>query len=69
MRRTHPQHPHLWQWVFDLCVALLVWAAKKLDPIWPGGMDYIKINVLLFCILLPIILVGSLALNIYLLCR
>ena len=67
MRRK--QHPNLWQWVFDLCVALLVWTAEKLDPVWPGGMDYIKINVILFCVLLPIILVGSLALNIVLLCR
>ena len=58
-----------YQQAFDLCVALLVWTAEKLDPVWPGGMDYIKINVILFCILLPIILVGSLALNIVLLCR
>ena len=41
--------------------------ANALDPIWPGGMDSVKINVLLFCVLLPIILVGSLALNAYLL--
>jgi hypothetical protein len=53
--------------VFDLCVVFLVWAAKKLDPVWPGGMDYIKINVILFCIVLPAILVGSLALNVCLL--
>jgi len=59
----------VWQWVFDLCVLFLVMLANALDPVWPGGMDYIKINVILFCILLPIVLVGSLALNIYLLCR
>ena len=53
--------------MFDLCVAFLVWAAKKLDPIWPGGMDYTKINVILFCIVLPAVLVGSLALNVCLL--
>jgi len=55
--------------VFDLCVLFLALLANALDPIWPGGMDYVKINVILFCILLPIILVGSLALNVILLCR
>lgn len=63
------QTQNRYQQAFDLCVAFLVWAAATLDPIWPGGMDYIKINVILFCILLPIILVGSLALNVVLLCR
>ena len=53
--------------LFELCVQALLVTAEKLDPIWPGGMDYIKINVLLFCVLLPIILVGSLVLNAYLL--
>jgi len=55
------------EFVFCACVSLLERAAKTLDPIWPGGMDYVKINVILFCVLLPIILVGSLALNAYLL--
>ncbi len=55
--------------MFDLCVTFLVWAAKKLDPIWPGGMDYVKINVILFCIVLPIVLIGSLLLNIALLLK
>ena len=67
MSKTFQQHPNLWQWVFDLCVVFLVWAAKNLDPVWPGGMDYIKINVVLFCIVLPVVLAGSLALNVYLL--
>jgi len=57
------------QLVFCLCVTLLEWAAAALNPVWPGGMDYVKINVILFCILLPVILVGSLVLNIVLLCR
>ena len=56
-----------WKWVFDLCVLFLAWLALTLDPVVPGGMDYIKINVILFCVLLPVILIGSLALNIYLL--
>ena len=55
--------------LFDLCVLFLVLLANALDPVWPGGMDYVKINVILFCVILPIILVGSLGLNIYLLCR
>lgn len=57
------------EFVFCACVTILEWAAAILAPNWPGGMDYVKINVILFCILLPIILVGSLTLNIVLLCR
>lgn len=52
---------------FDGCVELLRWSAAKLDPYWPGGCDYVKINVILFCILLPVILASSLALNLILL--
>jgi hypothetical protein len=29
----------------------------------PGGMNYVKINVILFCIILPVVLLASLALN------
>jgi hypothetical protein len=53
----------IWHTVFNLCANFLHWLASKLDPVWPGGMDYVKINVILFCILLPIILIASLALN------
>ena len=69
MSRKSKHNPNLWQWVFDLCVVFLVWAAKKLDPVWPNGMSYVKINVILFCIILPAVLVGSLALNVIRLCR
>lgn len=55
------------EFVFCVCVDLLQRGAAALDPVWPGGMDYTKINVILFCILLPAILAGSLALNAYLL--
>jgi hypothetical protein len=55
---------NIWQLAFDACVDLLQYTAGKLDPYWPGGMDYVKINVILFCIVLPIILRSSLALNI-----
>jgi len=58
-----------YKWVFDLCVLFLVLLARVLDPVWPGGMDYIKVNVILFCVLLPIILFGSLALNVVLLLK
>ena len=58
---------NIWHQTFDFCVRLLEWGAAKLAPIWPGGMDYIKINVILFCILLPIILIASIGLNIFLL--
>ena len=57
------------EFVFCQCVTLLQKSAALIDPYWPGGMDYVKINVLLFCVLLPAILVGSLALNVVLLCR
>lgn len=60
------QNDSIWQRVFDGCVDLLQYTAGKLDPYWPGGMDYVKINVILFCIVLPIILGLSVALNIVL---
>jgi hypothetical protein len=56
-----------WERAFEICANSLNWTAALLDPIWPGGMDYVKINVILFCIILPIILVASLALNVVLL--
>jgi len=51
---------------FELCVDALLIAADKLDPIWPGGMDYKKINVLIFCVAGPVIFAGSVGLNIVL---
>lgn len=54
----------VWHTVFNLCANSLHWLARKLDPVWPGGMDYVKINVILFGIILPIVLVVSLGLNI-----
>jgi len=53
----------LWAHVFGACVWILEQSAKVLDPYWPGGMNYVKINVILFCILLPLVLVVSLGLN------
>ena len=61
MRRNHEQDH--WHTAFDLCANSLVWLANKIDPWFPGGMNYVKINVIGFCIILPIILFGSLALN------
>ena len=58
---------NIWHRSFDSCVVLLQAAAEKLDPYTPGGMDYVKINVILFCIVLPIVLGASIALNIALL--
>jgi len=52
-----------WNTMFDLCANSLHWLARKLNPVWPGGMDYVKINVILFCILLPLVLAASLGLN------
>jgi len=59
----HDKENGIWHAVFNLCANSLVWLAQKLDPIWPGGMDYVKINVILFCIVLPIVLFLSFALN------
>jgi hypothetical protein len=43
-----------WHTAFDLCSDSLHWLARKLDPIWPGGMDYVKINVIGCAVLLAI---------------
>ena len=53
----------IWHTVFNLCANFLQLLASKLDPITPGGMDYVKINVILFCVVLPVVLLASLALN------
>jgi hypothetical protein len=60
--RRNPDQDH-WHDAFDLCANSLAWLAGKLDPIWPGGMDYVKINVIGFCFILPLILAASLGLN------
>lgn len=57
----------LWHNSFNWCANLLERLAKWLDPIWPGGMDYVKINVILFCYLTPAVIISSLALNVVLL--
>ncbi len=62
MRRRNDNN--IWHTAFDLCANSLVWLARMLDPVWPGGMDYCKVNVIVFCIILPIVLTASLALNI-----
>jgi len=48
---------------FNACANSLSWVAGKLNPVWPGGMDYVKINVILFCVVLPVVLTVSLGLN------
>lgn len=50
-------------YLFDCCVASLDWLANKMNPWFPGGMDYAKINVILFCFIFPAILLTSLGLN------
>jgi hypothetical protein len=39
--------------VFDGCVTLLLWAAKVCHT------DYNTINVVIFCIIMPIIIIGQ----------
>lgn len=53
----------VWNMVFNLCAYSLHRLATILDPVWPGGMDYVKINVILFCMILPVVLIASLGLN------
>lgn len=54
----------IWHALFNLCANSLQAAAKKINPYVPGGMDYVKINVILFCVIVPVVLVGSLGLNV-----
>ena len=49
--------------IFDACVDLLVWMADKL------GMTYKAINVWIFCVIVPAIIIGQMATIIWLLCR
>jgi len=49
---------------FELCVDALLIAAEKIDPYW--SMNYKKLNVLLFCVAGPLVLGGSIALNVVL---
>ena len=68
MKRTKTKNrQNLWNRAFDACVELLQKSADALDPYVPGGMDYCKINAILFCIILPIVMGLSLGLNAYLL--
>lgn len=48
-------------WAFEACAGSLHWLALKLDPWFPGGMNYVKINVIIFVILLPLVLLGLVA--------
>ena len=57
---------HKYTKVFGLCVDALEFAANRLNPIWPGGLNYTKINVLLFCVVGPILFASSVGLNVVL---
>lgn len=46
--------------MFNLCVQWLLYTGNKV------GLDYYKINVLIFCIIWPIITLISIALNVIL---
>lgn len=59
----HDKENGIWHAAFNLSANFLHWLASTLDPVFPGGMTYVKINVLLFCLILPLILIASLALN------
>ena len=59
----HDKENGIWHAAFNLCANMHQRLAGKLDPVWPGGMDYVKINVILFCIVLPVVLAASLCLN------
>ena len=50
-------------YIFDLCVKLLVWLAGKLNT------TYETVNVWIFCIIWPLVTVGLVAIIILLLMR
>ncbi len=54
---------------FDLCVDALEFTATKLHPYFPGGLDYRKINVLIFCVAGPAVFAASVGLNVVLLIK
>jgi len=60
---------HKYHKAFDLCVDALEFTATTLHPYFPGGLDYRKINILIFCVLGPIIFASSVGLNIVLAIR
>jgi hypothetical protein len=49
--------------IFDRCVELLVWSADKL------GMTYKEINVWIFCVIMPLVILGQTGVIIWLLLR
>jgi len=57
---------HKYHKAFDLCVDALEFTATRLDPYFPGGLDYRKINILIFCIAGPAIFAASVGLNVVL---
>jgi hypothetical protein len=49
--------------IFDACVRLLAWMADKL------GTSYKAVNVWIFCLVVPAIILGQTAAIVWLLCR
>jgi hypothetical protein len=69
MKKNDKRNCEIYRKPFEACAYSLLFAAEKLDPYWPGGMDYKKINVLIFCVAGPILFAASVGLNIALLAR
>ena len=49
--------------IFNLCVQWLLYVGHKV------GLSYESINVLIFCIVWPVITISSIILNIFMLCK
>ncbi len=49
--------------IYDLCFVFLYHLADKLN------ITYKQINVLIFCIIVPVIMIASISLNVYLLLK
>ena len=49
--------------IFNTCVNLLVWMAEKV------GMTYQEINVWIFCVIMPLVILGQTGVIIWLLLR
>lgn len=61
--RNFLEHKDKMVFSFNICVVFLEWLAELL------GTTYVRINVWIFCVILPILFVLSVILNIVLLLR
>ena len=61
--RSFLEHKDIPVFVFNICVIFLEWMAKLV------GSTYVRINVWIFCVILPILFIASLILNVVLMTK